>query len=140
MRVLIFSVVLIMVLALQFLFSCQSKYSMETMQYVANGQKVYVTHCQNCHGTKGEGLGKLYPPLTDENYLREHRDALPGIVRFGMKEPVVIHGETYEGIMPGNPSLTDMDIAYVLTYVTVQFGADTRTFTLEEVKEYLKSQ
>lgn len=109
------------------------------MQYVANGQKIYVAHCQNCHGAKGEGLGKLYPPLTDVDYLRENRESLPHIVRYGMKGPVVVHNETYDGVMPGNASLTEMDIAYVLTYITVQFGGDTVTFGLDEVKQHLGS-
>lgn len=140
MRMVILSMTMLLVIGMQLLFSCQSKYSVETMQYVANGQRVYVAHCQNCHGVKGGGLGKLYPPLTDQQYLKDHRKSLPGIVRYGIKGPMVIHGETYDGIMPGNPSLTDMDIAYVLSYVTVQFGSDTQTFTANEVKKYLKGE
>ena len=55
--------------ALYLLFSCQSDLSIKTMQYATNGQKLYVTHCQNCHGAQGEGLGQLYPPLTDDQFF-----------------------------------------------------------------------
>src|SRR3546814_7965168 len=53
--------------------SCQNEQAIRTAQYTVNGKKVYTTHCQNCHGAKGEGLGALYPPLTDSTFLTTHR-------------------------------------------------------------------
>lgn len=119
--------------------ACQPNVSIETAQYAVNGQKLYTTHCENCHGAKGEGLGKLYPPLTDSNYLSQHRDKLACIVKFGLKEPVEIHGQQYEEQMPGVPQLSDIEIAYILTYVTTRFGKNTESYTLEEVQKALKA-
>ena len=65
MRNTLFSLTMISILIGMLIFSCQPNVSIETAQYAVNGQKLYVTHCQNCHGAKGEGLGMLYPPLTD---------------------------------------------------------------------------
>lgn len=127
-----------LIICFQFLFSCQPQYSIETMQYVTNGQKFYTTHCQNCHGANGEGLAKLYPPLTDAGYLNEHRELLPCIIRHGMKGPIEISGVEYNEPMPGIPELTDIDIAYILTYVTVRFGDSKDKFGTEEVKEALR--
>ncbi|HIX55368.1 MAG TPA: c-type cytochrome, partial [Candidatus Sphingobacterium stercoripullorum] len=75
--------------------SCQqgNKVSIKTAQYAVNGQKLYIQHCENCHGSKGEGLGKLYPPLTDSLFFSEYRSALPCIIKNGMNSPIVIHGE-----------------------------------------------
>lgn len=130
--------ILLLTIFFQFLFSCQQQYSIETMQYVTNGQKLYTAHCQNCHGVNGEGLGKLYPPLTDTAYLNANRHILPCIIRHGMKGPVEILGHTYNETMPAVPELTDIDIAYILTYVTVRFGNNTEKYATEEVKEALK--
>ncbi|TDS17252.1 c-type cytochrome [Sphingobacterium paludis] len=120
-------------------FSCQPNVSIQTAQYAVNGQKLYQTHCQNCHGAKGEGLGALYPPLTDTVYQRENRHRLACIVKFGLNEPVSIHGETYDGPMPGVPQLSPIEIAYILTYITTRFGNSNDNFTQEEVKKGLAS-
>lgn len=117
--------------------SCQSNVSIQTAQYAVNGHKLYITHCQNCHGAKGEGLGKLYPPLTDHQYLSDNRQALPSIIKKGMKGEITINGQLYDEIMPANPSLTDIEIAYILTYITTHFGNSTETYSLEEVNENL---
>ncbi|PRD55949.1 c-type cytochrome [Sphingobacterium gobiense] len=137
MRNTLFSLAGISVLIGMLIFSCQPKVGIETAQYAVNGQKLYVTHCQSCHGPKGEGLGMLYPPLTDTTYLKENRKILPGIVKNGMNGPIKINEKNYEGNMPGNPELTNVDIAYILTYITTTFGNSTETYTQEEVKNNL---
>ncbi|GHE23220.1 c-type cytochrome [Sphingobacterium griseoflavum] len=120
-----------------FIKGCQPNVSIQTAQYAVNGQKLYVTHCQSCHGAKGEGLGKLYPPLTDTAYLRKNRDQLACIVKNGLHEPVKVHGQLYEEQMPGVPQLSDVEIAYILTYVTTRFGKDTDQYTQQEVRSSL---
>lgn len=118
--------------------SCQPNVSIETAQYAVNGQKLYITHCQNCHGAKGEGLGALYPPLTDSTYLRKNRAQLAHMVKYGMQGPIEVNGKTYDGIMPGIKELSNVEIAYILTYVTTTFGNDTETYTQEEVLHSIK--
>lgn len=137
MRNTIWTLAGISVLTSILIFSCQPNVSIETAQYAVNGHKLYITHCQGCHGTKGEGLGMLYPPLTDTTYLKENRDKLACIVKKGMSGPVEIHGKIYEGNMPGAPQLSNVEIAYILTYITTTFGNDTETYTQSEVKNSL---
>lgn len=133
------TIILSMVLALNLLFSCNNKLSVEAMQYATMGQKVYTQHCQNCHGANGEGLGKLYPPLTDAKYLNENRKSLPCIVKFGMKGEIQVDGKTYNQEMPGVPTLSTLDVAYVLSYVSTYFAKDNKHFSKEEVENLLKS-
>jgi|SRR5690606_5959998 len=114
--------------ALYLLFqACQSEQAIRTAQYAVNGQKLFTTHCQNCHGVKGEGLGDLYPPLTDSAFLIGHRERLPCIVKNGGNE------------MPPNPQLAPIEIAYVLTYIGNSFGNELGMVTLEEVQDALAS-
>ncbi|HLT88312.1 MAG TPA: cytochrome c [Sphingobacterium sp.] len=138
MRNTVFSLAGISILIGVLIFSCQPNVSIETAQYAVNGQKLYITHCQNCHGSKGEGLGMLYPPLTDTTYLRENREKLACIVKNGMTGSIEVNGKIYEGDMPANPELTNVDIAYILTYITTTFGNSTETYTQEKVKNSLK--
>ncbi|MEC3880359.1 c-type cytochrome [Parapedobacter sp. 10938] len=109
------------------LHSCQSEQAIRTAQYTVNGKDVYTTHCQNCHGANGEGLGKLYPPLTDSTFLSTHREQLACIVKYGKAE------------MPANPTLSPIEIAYVLTYIGNSFGHSMDMFTQEEIHSGLKA-
>lgn len=128
-----------MIIVLYNLSSCQSNVDIKTAQYAVNGQKLYVQHCQNCHGGKGEGLGKLYPPLTDDDFLQKNRALLSSIVKNGMSGEIIVNGERYNQQMPANPSLTDSDIAYILTYITTNFGKSETIYSTEEVIENLKN-
>ncbi|SJN39015.1 hypothetical protein FM107_09920 [Sphingobacterium sp. JB170] len=54
-----------------------------------------------------------------------------------MNDTIVISGNTFVGPMPGIPSLTDIDIAYILSYVTTTFGNETEIFSEQEVRNNL---
>lgn len=122
-------------------FACQGGGdAIKKAQYITNGHKRYVTHCQNCHGAKGEGLGRLYPPLTDGNYLRENRSSLPCILVHGLSGEIEVHGIKYDTEMPANSDLTPLDVAYILTYITNSFGNRSEDiFTVEEVEKALQA-
>lgn len=117
--------------------SCQGEQAIRTAQYTVNGQKLYVTQCQNCHGAKGEGLGDLYPPLTDSTFLSANRNQLACMVKNGLSGPIEVHGRTFDTEMPPNPQLAPIEIAYILTYIGNSFGNEMGIFTLEEVQQNL---
>lgn len=121
------------------LWACQDQHSIRKAQYIINGKNIYATHCQNCHGNSGEGLGKLYPPLTDLAYLENNREQLACFVKHGMSGEISIHGEPYNTPMPANPQLAPVDIAYVLTYITNSFGNEMPMFTVKEVTASLEN-
>lgn len=121
------------------LYACQDQHSIRKAQYIVNGKSIYATRCQNCHGSAGEGLGKLYPPLSDLEYLESHRDQLACFVRNGMSGEIRVHGQHYNTPMPANPDLTPVDIAYVLTYITNSFGNEMPMFTVEEIAASLEA-
>lgn len=128
-----------LIVAISQLSACHSNLDIKTAQYAVNGQKLYKTHCENCHGAKGEGLGKLYPPLTDHDFLQKNRSQLACIVKHGLSGEIQVNGATYNQQMPANAQLTDVDIAYILTYVTTHFGKADSAYTHDEVIENLKN-
>lgn len=89
-----------------------------------SGQALYEQHCGNCHGLDGRGLGTLMPPLAGADYLLRQRAALPCLVRRGMRGPLQVNGQTYNGVMPSiSPeTLADADVANVLNYVRQAWG------------------
>lgn len=119
--------------------NCQGEQTIKTAQFYTNGHKLYVQHCQNCHGEKGEGLGTLYPPLTDTDYLEQNRTNLPHIVRYGMSGEITVGGQEFNMEMPANPQLSTVEIAYLLTYITNSFGNKAGIYDTEEVENNLKS-
>jgi mono/diheme cytochrome c family protein len=102
--------------------SCQNETSINFKRYYVNGKGIYEKSCQNCHGSDGQGLGTLYPPLTDSTYLKLNRNKLACIIRNGQSGIVKINNLSYDGIMPGNQALADIDIAQVIVYITNSFG------------------
>lgn len=119
--------------------SCQSEEELLKKKYIAEGMVLYRSQCQNCHQIDGTGFEKLIPPLTDTLYLRENRDRLACIIRYGMDEPIVINGVLYDQPMVANDRLTAMEIAEILTYITNAFGNSQEMFTIEEVQQALQS-
>ncbi|MBL1407288.1 c-type cytochrome [Sphingobacterium faecale] len=135
----IFIILGITIFSLAYLASCHSNLNIETAQYAVNGQKLYTTNCQNCHGAKGEGLGKLYPPLTDAAFFKDNRAKLSCMVKNGMQGEIIIHGQVFNEKMPANPQLSELDIAYILTYITTNFTQSDSIYSHQEVKEALKN-
>ena len=112
--------------------SCSDDAKMEFNRYYANGSAVYQQHCQNCHGTKGEGLQGLMPPLSDSSYLTTNKSKLACFIKNGLKEKITISNKKFESEMPAS-SLAPVEIAQVLTYITNSFGNKLGTFTTEDV-------
>jgi mono/diheme cytochrome c family protein len=116
--------------------SCNEQ-DIEFNRYYAAGATVYQTHCQNCHGDKGQGLAALIPPLTDSVYLKANKHLLACYLQNGLKGKINIHGKEFEGEMPATV-LSPKEMAQVLTYVTNSFGNQLGIIDNETVEKDLK--
>jgi mono/diheme cytochrome c family protein len=112
--------------------SCQNDEQVEFNRYYSNGSVVYQSHCQNCHGAKGEGLQELIPPLTDSAYLKSNKNMLSCFIKNGLKGKIIIINKSFEDEMPPN-DLSPLEIAQVLTYVANSFGNKIGTINTEQV-------
>jgi mono/diheme cytochrome c family protein len=95
-------------------------------------------HCQNCHGKQGEGLANLIPPLTDTLYLKKNKNNIACFIKNGMSGPVIINNKLYDGKMPSEAHLSNIEIAQVITYLTNSFGNNQGLHNLLQVNEDLK--
>ncbi len=102
--------------------SCQTEQDIIYARYYVNGKGFYEQHCQNCHSKDGLGLQALIPPLTDSIFLLKNKNKLACFVKQGMDHAIIINGKLYEGNMPAQTHLANIDIAAVITYVTNSFG------------------
>ena len=114
------------------IYSCQSDSSIEFKQYYSAGALVYQSHCQNCHGLKGEGLAALIPPLSDTSALKHYQTKLPCIIQNGLKGKINVAGKDFDGTMP-TAGLAPIEIAQVVTYVGNSFGNKLGVVTGDDV-------
>lgn len=117
--------------------SCQTSEEIEYAHYFINGKSAYELHCQNCHGANGEGLGLLYPPLTDTTFIAENQKSLASIIKFGLSGEITINGKVYNEEMPAETHLSPIEIAYIINYIGNSFGNKIGHYTLEQVQQDL---
>ena len=107
-------------------------------QTYQSGQRLYKAHCANCHMDNGEGLSALIPPLAGADYLANHQDKLPCLIRNGLKDTIVVNGNTYAEQMPANAALSDVQITNILNYVNSSWGNNYPAYEPEALSQMLK--
>jgi mono/diheme cytochrome c family protein len=110
--------------------------TMDTAQ--ADGAAVFDANCAFCHQAGGVGVPGQFPRLAARAGAiaakPEGRKFLPQILLNGMSGRVTVDGEQILGIMPAFDSLSDEDLAAVLTYVSGLDHAPV-AFTADEIKK-----
>ena len=89
---------------------------------IERGKKVYENTCLACHQINGSGVPGMNPPLKKTKYVVGDKKTLINIVLNGLDKEIVVNDETYTNVMPAFASLTDKEVADVLTYVRNSFG------------------
>jgi mono/diheme cytochrome c family protein len=101
---------------------------------ISRGQNVYTKYCLTCHQVDGSGVPNLNPPLIQTKWTLGSKTVLIEQVLKGSNGKVEIDGETFHNTMPPLATLTDQQIADVLTYVRNNFGNKASAVTVAEVK------
>lgn len=104
-----------------------------------HGHAVYKKHCQNCHLEDGKGLGALIPPLANADYVIDNKEKLACLIRNGMSGKITVNGVDYEGEMPSNTRLTEVEITNVVHYLLVDLNNEEEPLKIKEIKEQLTS-
>ncbi|MBX7208148.1 MAG: c-type cytochrome [Verrucomicrobiaceae bacterium] len=81
------------------------------------GKMIYAGLCAACHQPTGTGLDGLAPPLVDSDWLLGPAERPIKIVLHGIGGPLVVGGRTWRLEMPPLTTLTDDQIASILTYL-----------------------
>jgi len=104
----------------------------------ADGKAVFDNNCAVCHQAGGVGVPGQFPRLAGRAGTiagkPEGKAFLPQVVFNGMGGRITVDGEQILGAMPGFDSLSDDDIAAVLSYIT---GLDHKpvTYTTADIKK-----
>ena len=93
----------------------------------AAGQQQYVATCAACHQPNGEGMTGLSKPLAGSRWVQGNPTA---VIR------IVLHGKEGEMLMPPiGSTLSDDQVAAVLTYIRRSWGNQASAISPDEVQE-----
>ncbi len=104
-------------------------------QRIERGKAVYMTNCAACHQAGGQGIPHAFPPLAKSDFLNADKIRAIKTVTGGLQGKVVVNGQEYNGVMPAW-TLSDEDIANVLTYIYNSWGNSGKEVTPAEVKAH----
>ena len=96
---------------------------------------MFANNCQACHQADGQGVPDAFPPLAKSDYLNGDKIRAIKTVTGGLETKLTVNGHEFNGVMPAW-SLSDEDIADVLTYVYNTWGNSGQEVTPAEVKAY----
>ncbi len=103
---------------------------------ITRGEGIYRTNCMACHQAGGQGIPSAFPPLAKSDFLNSSDKAkIIKTVTGGLQGKVVVNGQEYNGVMPAW-SLSDEDIANVLTFVYNSWGNSAKTVSIQDVKTH----
>ena len=112
-------------------------------QQMDEGKEVYMKAaagggmCFTCHQPNGEGMAGQFPPLAGSDWVLGDKERLIKISMYGLMGEIEVNGVKYNNVMapPGIPpgSLTDEQIANVLTYIRNDWGNSASAVSAEEV-------
>lgn len=91
-------------------------------QSAERGKLVYQQVCLTCHQADGGGVPNMNPPLIRSNWVAGDKKRLINMVLKGFSDKVAINGTYFSNNMPAQNTLTDQQIADVLTYIRSNFG------------------
>ena len=111
--------------------------STKFQQYYIQGEQLYLTHCSNCHQKDGKGLGLLFPPLNQSDFVDAHFEKVICIMEHGISGELIVNGKSFNKEMKGIPSLTDLEIAEIATYVYNSWGRERGIVEVQEVSKKL---
>jgi nitrite reductase (NO-forming) len=99
---------------------------------IALGKHIYTQTCFACHQAEGQGIPNAFPPLANSDYLNEDVDRAIDIVLNGKSGEITVNGKKYNSVMTAQ-SLTDEEIANVMTYIYSKWGNNNTEVTPMDV-------
>lgn len=86
------------------------------------GETFYIANCMACHGTDGQGMDQIGPPLVKSEWVNESPEKLAAILLQGLAGPITVNGIKYTPAseMPSlkdAPQITDANLADVSTFI-----------------------
>ncbi len=108
-----------------------------------DGKQLYGGKCAACHQATGLGVAGVFPPVAASEWVLGDEKILTNILLHGVAGEMVVKGNTYKGAMPAWKSLSDDELAAVLTYIRSDWGnaaAPIKAETIKSQRELTKAR
>lgn len=99
-----------------------------------DGKQLFGAKCAACHQASGLGLAGVFPPVAASEWVLGDEKILTNILLHGVNGEMVVKGNTYKGAMPPWKSLSDDELAAVLTYIRADWGNAAPPIKAETIK------
>jgi len=98
------------------------------------GKKIYAAQCAACHGANGEGKGWDFPPLAGNQSIQMVSSVNPiRMVLNGGYPPGTFRNPRPYGMPPFAQSLSDEEVAAVVTYIRTAWNNHGSAITAQDV-------
>lgn len=105
-----------------------------------NGKNLYLQNCASCHGNNAQGIGNVFPPLVDSEWITGNKSVPIRIVRDGLRGEIEVKGQTYTGNMPSfKARLSIAEIAAIINYLRDVSDGNYSQITQNDVIEIVNS-
>ena len=101
---------------------------------MAKGQQVFMQTCFVCHQPNGQGIPGQIPPLAKSDYLMADKERAIRAVLQGLSGEITVNGKKFNGQMIPLNTLTDEEIANVVTYARNSWGNSGDATSVTEVR------
>jgi mono/diheme cytochrome c family protein len=108
-----------------------------------DGKQIYAAKCVACHQANGNGVAGVFPPLAASEWVTGDEKILTHILLHGINGEIEVKGVTYKGAMPAWKTLSDDELAAVMTYIRTDWGNAApaiKAATVKEQREATKDQ
>jgi mono/diheme cytochrome c family protein len=108
-----------------------------------DGKQLFTAKCAACHQANGLGLAGAFPPLAGAEWVLGDEKVLANILLHGVNGALEVKGVQYAGVMPAWKTLSDDEIAAVLTYIRSDWGnaaAPVKADTIKAQREATKER
>ena len=99
-----------------------------------DGKQLYGAKCAACHQGSGLGVAGVFPPVAASEWVVGDEKILANILLHGVNGEMIVKGNKYNGAMPAWKSLSDDELAAVLTYIRTDWGNTAPPITAVTIK------
>ena len=94
-----------------------------------DGKQVYTSKCAACHQASGAGVPGVFPPLAGSEWVTGDDKRLINILLHGVNGEMEVKGNVYKGAMPAWKSLSDDELAAVMSTIRSEWGNQAAPIT-----------
>lgn len=104
-----------------------------------DGGAIFAANCASCHQASGKGLAGVFPPLDGSGWVVAKAEVPVQILLHGITGEIKVSGTSYNSVMPAFASLSDAEIAAVVTYIRQSWSNQASAVEAEFVAKQRKA-